>query len=63
MTLDTIKDIAERFAADELGFSFVADAKAKSPRLFAKISAERLSQLCTSFGINMFEHYAQPTLF
>lgn len=63
MTLDDIKDNAERFAADDLGFRYVEDAKAKSPRLFAKIMAERVSQLCARFNVNPTEHYSQSALF
>lgn len=63
MTLDDIKDSAERFAADELGFRYVEDAKAKSPRLFAKILAERTSKLCEMFEVKPTEHYTQSALF
>ena len=63
MTLNEIRHISERFAADDLGFKHIIDAKNKSPRLFAKLVAERTALLCERYSVNVVEHYTQSALF
>lgn len=63
MLPEQIKCNAERWAADDLGFQHVVDAKSKSPSLFLKIYEERLSFLFDHFKINPSELYAQASLF
>lgn len=63
MTIENIKQTAAQYAADELGFRSIEDARTKSPRLFKRLYDQCVSDLCTKFRINMSELYAQSTLF